>query len=429
MSRLPFVHYNSHENSTHTLSIAIAVAGNSSFSMEINHAKTTKSWRKFTVDYDMMPLPMRLLTKLNRRTSIPPHKIFTAQSGITVMEHLWNNKFDSIPEVNVPTRKSELHQLLNAVRKQVGTEVLSCDDLNCTRENNGDETCVCYKRLLNTETELVSRFHSTLGYGQDRTRQLPRCIFNCLYHHTNSDNNIHDQLEFYFSWSGYWRQLWEKPYLYTGYIIATYYLIVFIQQTLNIQFQSAVIRGLSFVLMFCTFCVTMFMLVPTFLCGQVISLHYILHMADGCKTSMFIVRLSQASALTVTLLNPSIIITLMLIPVYFYLGDVLNWGKFHFNYFQLPEVEQSSDEDKNDKTPPSYSDIVCEVKIPMDSNYDVDSLTKNSGYETKVCEPKKPITREVSTYHPFKQLLRGCWVLFNLVNLAFVCVLLYLLWV
>ena len=435
MSRLPFVHYNSHANSTHTLSVAVAVDGNSSFSLEINHAKTTKSWRRFTIDYDMMPFPMRLLTRFNRRASIPPHQIFSTHTGgIHFMENLWDNKLNSISEVKVPTRKSELHQVLNAVRKQVGIEVLSCDHLNCTRKSNGDETCVCYKRLLNTETELVSRIHTTLGYGEDRTYPLPRCIFNCLYHHAKSDNSIEDQLEFYFSWSGYWRQLWKKPYLYSGYILATYYLAVFIQQTLNIYFQSAAIRGLSFVLMFCTFCVTMVMLVPTFLCSQLISLHYILHMADEGQSSMFIVRLFQASAFIVTLLNPSILITLMLIPVYFYVGDILNWGKFHFNYFQLPDVEKSSKDDDNG-TPPPYSDAVGEVKIPMDLNYDANPLTKYSGYETRACEPKKTlklsktIMREVSEYHPFKQLLRGCSVLFNLVNLAFVCVLLYLLWV
>ena len=426
-SRLPFVHYNSHENSTHQLSAVVAVDGNSSFSLEINHVKTMKSWRKFSIDYDMMPFPMRLLTKFNRRTSIPPHQIFTTQSGIYLMEHLWNNKPDQISEVKM---SSELHQLLNAVRKQVGTEVLSCDHLNCTRKSNGDETCVCYKRLLNTETELMSRIHTTLRYGEDRTYSLPRCIFNCLHHHAKSDNSIEDQLEFYFSWSGYWKQLWKKPYLYSGYILATYYLIVFIQQTLNIYFQSAAIRGFSFVLIFCIFCVTMVMLIPTLLCGQLISLHYILHMADGCKTSMFVVRLSQASALIVTLLDPSILVTLMFIPVYFYIGDVLNYGKFHFKYFQLPEVQQSSDEDRNDdNTPPPYFDAVGEVQISMDC--DANSLMMYNGYE---CEPRKTplsktIVQEVTVYHPIKQLLRGSSVMFNLVNLAFVCVLLYLVWV
>ena len=444
MSEAPFVQYNSHKDSTHTLTAAVSDLYDSSFTFEIDHISTRKSWKRLTIDFDMMPLPMRLLARLNSRSAIPAQILYT-RTKIPLVDNL-KEKDELLNSeegfLSIAVTQEKLPRLLNRVRAHIGVDALSCDKMECIKETNGDQTCSCSQQLLNSSVQIASSVHSILWYTPEReSYPLPQCMFNCLHHPSNQDGDLHDELEFYASWSGYFKQLWKKPYLYTGYIFATYFFAVFFQQTLNICFDdSAFVRGLTFVLMMGVFCITMTMLIPAFLCGQVLSFHYILNMAQGCNTSVFVLRLSQAAAFIVTLLHPTISVTVMFIPVYFYVADILIYGKFYFIYFQLPNVERvtvTAGKDTNEK-PPSYDETSSDIKILIDfteslankNNHELDEIwNKCTSKSASLKKNALPSTEEIGSPHPLNQLVYGAMILFNIVNLGFICILLYLLWV
>ena len=440
ISETPFLHYTSREDSTHTLTVAVTPRLNSTFTLDVKHVNTKTNWKELNIDFDFMPFHTRLLALFNGRSAVPARVMYT-KASIPLTANLEKEHFVLNPEAKLHlshTTDAGLFQMFNTVRAHIGADTLSCNTMLCTMEHSGDNSCACSRQLTNTDVKLDSYIHTQIWHAPDSTYPVPQCLLNCLYHHSNMEDDTHDQLEFYTSWSGYFKQLWKKPHLYTGHIFALYFLAVFVQQTLNICYHSVVARALTFLMMIAAFCITVIKLIPVFLCGQLISFHYILHMSDGRNESMFLLRLSQLAAFVATLLHPTLLVTFMFIPVYFYLADVLRYGKFYFNYFELPntEPEPQSEQDAAPKALLDYYDPGT-VKVSIKHLCDSNSLTEKQPCEkAEVCKkcalkslsPPKytaSTSQKINSSGPGKQIVYGCTVMFNCVNVVFICILWY----